>query len=886
MRPRNLAAFLSSIFLVGSLHADNARFDLTGPKIDMRVTRGGISLPIAEVPNLQPGDKLWIKADLPSSQSNHLLLIVAFLRGTTNEPPDNWFTEIDTWEKKTVEGTTVVVPPDAQQALLFIAPETGGDFKTLRSAVKGKPGLFIRADADLNEASFEQQRIERYLAAMKTVAGDDPKAIQDRSAKLAATLALKPNATCFKQPVDQQVSCLTQSSAPVLLDDGHGQSIAESLSTGSSSDFINAASTTPLAGAGVYSAYVGAIVDLVHLTSLLHTAQYEYIPAISFPQDGTLNLKLNAPPSFHNPKSVIVVGLPAIQKAVPPPLRPHDADQVACLLRPKLTLPLEGAPLVFSTSFAHNMVLHLNRTGAPANIPLIPDAFEGGLVTAPKENREPLYEGAPEAAATGKAGVGTISARPATSTDLIVTGTVRGYWGFDPFDGPTLTLQQVAGKNWRITSTAQMLAGQDNHLILAGDGTACVQHIALTSKQDESVDVSFKLAPGGDAKAKTPLDLNVSLKKVQPGGYALAIQQFGTAKPDDVPLVAYTGEIHLGALKLHEGDNTAVLTGEHLEDVVSVQIADETFTPSGTGNTGDMVHLEAKTGVSPKDGTDASVKLKDGRSVTVKVSTQAARPALKLLSFDDKPAPSQGSLQIQLGAKEELPLRGELSFVVQTKNPFPRTGTVEVATADGSVHTTLSVAANTLVLQDEHTAIGRLDPLKAFGPSAFGKLQMRPVAADGTPGDWTPLGTLVRTPEITAVHCSAMGDATCILDGSNLFLAQAFAGTKDFAKPTPVPTGFAEGTLIVPAPADGSTLYMKLRDDPQALATITLPARPATAPPVAPAPGTGTAGIPQTTAQPASMAQSVVTSKEGPAVPPASAVSAKPSPDHTTTPQP
>ena len=28
-----------------------------------------------------------------------LLLIIAFLRGTTNEPPDNWFTEIDTWEK-------------------------------------------------------------------------------------------------------------------------------------------------------------------------------------------------------------------------------------------------------------------------------------------------------------------------------------------------------------------------------------------------------------------------------------------------------------------------------------------------------------------------------------------------------------------------------------------------------------------------------------------------------------------------------------------------------------------------------------------------------------------------------------------------------------------
>ena len=125
---------------------DPARFDLAGPKVDVRVHRGNVTLPIAEVPNLMVGDKIWVKADLPSTQSNHLLLIVAFLRGTTNEPPDEWFHEIDTWDKKkTLEGTTITVPQGAEQALIFIAPETGGDFKTLRSAVKGRPGcLFAR----------------------------------------------------------------------------------------------------------------------------------------------------------------------------------------------------------------------------------------------------------------------------------------------------------------------------------------------------------------------------------------------------------------------------------------------------------------------------------------------------------------------------------------------------------------------------------------------------------------------------------------------------------------------------------------------------------------------------------------------------------------------
>ena len=821
MRFPKVASCLLAASLTATARADNARFDLVGPKIEVRVTRGKTTLPIAEVPNLQPGDVIWVKADLPPSQSNHLLLIVAFLRGTTNEPPDDWFTEIDTWDKKTVEGTTITVPNEAQQAIMFIAPQTGGDFKTLRSAVKGKPGLFIRSDADLNEASFEQQRIERYLAAMKTVSQDDQKAIQDRSAKLAATLALKPNADCFKQPVDQQVTCLTQSSAPVLLDDGHGQTIAEALSTGASSDFINAASYTQAAGAGVYSAYVGAIVDLVHLTASLRTAQYQYIPAISFPQDDTLNLKLNAPPSFHKPESVIVIGLPAIQKALLPPLHPHDPNQVACLLQPKMTLPLEGAPLVFSTSFAHDMMLHLNRTGAPADIPLTPDAFEGGLVVAKDAQREPLPaakpgdSGAPPAKAAVKVG---------SSTDLTITGTVRGYWGFDSFEGPTVTVQQVDGKDWKIVSNTQLLAGQDNHLTLKGDGTACVQHIALTNNKDKDVDVTFKPADDKDTKhSKDALTLDVSLKTVQPGGYSLAIQQFGEANKTDVPLTAYTGDLHLDGLKIHKGDNTAILSGQQLKDVVSVQIADQTFTPTGDSD-GKTLQLEAKANVSPDDGSDAAVKLKDGRTMNVKISTEAARPGLKLLSFNATPAQGNASIPVTLGGKDEIPLDGKLSFVVQTADVFPRTQTLEVATADGAVHTSLSLAGGDLILQDEHTAIATLDPSRAFGQSAFGKLQMRPVAADGTPGNWTPLGTLVRTPQITAVHCTTAEAPTCTVDGSNLFLVQSFGAAKDFAKPAEVPTGFAQSSFTVPTPADGTTLFLKLRDDPGAVATLTLPA--------------------------------------------------------------
>src|SRR5215471_20889217 len=84
--------FLSTCSL--SLAQSNAaRFDLAGPRVDVRVTRDGKTLPIAAVPNLKAGDKIWLFADLPRTQSVHYLLVAVFLRGTTNPPPDAWFTK-------------------------------------------------------------------------------------------------------------------------------------------------------------------------------------------------------------------------------------------------------------------------------------------------------------------------------------------------------------------------------------------------------------------------------------------------------------------------------------------------------------------------------------------------------------------------------------------------------------------------------------------------------------------------------------------------------------------------------------------------------------------------------------------------------------------------
>jgi hypothetical protein len=402
-----------------------------------------------------------------------------------------------------------------------------------------------------------------------------------------------------------------------------------------------------------------------------------------------------------------------------------------------------------------------------------------------------------------------------------VTGSIHGYWGFDPFEGPTVNLQQIEGKDFKVVDGSKLMAGQDNKLTLKADGTGCVEHVALAREKDKDMEVNFKPADGKDAKDTLALD--VSLKTVQPGGYALAVKQFGSKDVEKLPLTAYDAAINFDEVKIHGGDDAFVMTGRGLKNVVSVELAKQTFTPEGEANDDSTLHLHAGAGVSPENGSEAIVKLKDGRTIPVKVSAEAARPTLKLLSFKATQEPRDGAMPVTLGAKEDIALDGKLTFVVQTKEVFARTQTVEVATANGAVKTTLSLLSNTLVLQDDHTAVATLNPLKAFGESAFGKLAMRPVAQDGTAGDWTGLGVLVRTPTITAIHCTTSDSPTCTVDGSQLFLVQSFAAEKDFAKPTEVPTGFADSSIAVPTPADGATIYLKLRDDPNTFASVTLP---------------------------------------------------------------
>ena len=828
--------------------ATAARFDLAGPRVDVRVTRDGKTLPIAAVPNLQAGDKLWLFADLPRTQSIHYLLVAAFLRGTTNPPPDTWFTKIETWNKKVRdEGVTITVPDEAQQAILFLAPETGGDFATLRSAVQGRPGIFVRASQDLSEAGFEQARIEKYLASIKQVPPGDPKALQEHSTFLARTLNLKPNQDCFNRPVDMQYTCLTQTGTQTLLDDGHGQTVVSMLSSSDTSAFINAASYTALGGGGLYSAYVGAVVDLVRLMGNLHTAQYQYIPAIAFPQTEQLNLRLNTAPSFHNPKSVIVIGLPSIQKAVPPPLRAADVKHITCLLQPTVVLPVEGAPLVFSTGFAHDLYLHVTGGQPRSDIPLVADAFKGGLVVTPAPDRKALPSPATEVPpVTPDKSDQSVSKEPTdpSAPHTPVSGTVVGYWGFEPFTGPTLPLQDFSGTGWKLSSEGVLIAGRENHLNLASTGTACIDTIAVERPSGRRVDVQWK-----QSDKASVVDVTLSLKSVDPGSIHLNVRQFGDSDVASVTAQTFSEPAQLASLNFHAGDSNATLSGTSLDQVRQVTVNDVAFNPVGSpapsssrNETNQTLSLSLAPNMqapklNPGDKITAKVALRDGRNLTVPVNVASSRLELTLLNKNI--SQSAGS-PIHLANTDDLPISQQITFSLRSKEPFPRNGQIEIVGADEALHASLTVASGSLVLQNSHTLLGTFDPLKAFGTSAFGPVRLRALSADGTPGDWIPLATLVRLPTLDSLHCPSDAAAPCTLTGTSLYLVDALSVTPDFAIPIDVPEGFVGNTISLPRPPK-SGFYLKLRDEPDSANLVSLAPQIQRGPqpaPVAPAPPT------------------------------------------------
>jgi hypothetical protein len=813
--------------------ADSPAFDLTGPKVDVHVKRGDLTLPIGQVPNLLPGDRIWVHPDFPESQSAHYILVVAFLRGATNPPPPDWFTRVETWTRASKnEGVFVTVPKEAQQALAFLVPETGGDFSTLRKAVHDRPGAFVRATQNLQAAGWDRMRLDTYLNEVRNSSQSDAKVFKEKAELSARSLGVRLDQECFDKPIDQQASCLSQHTEGMVLDDANAQSLVAQLATGSTVDLMNQLSYSTMAGAGQFSPYVGAIVDTAKILASLHTAHFQYIPALALPIKDTLNLRLNLPPSFRDPKSVVVIALPPVGSSKAPQLRASNPLDGLCAQKPDLVFAAEGAPLVFGTNLAHNLELRIETGHGSVNLPLSTAPSKGGLVL-----QDPL---------------------PALPPGEM-TGVVQGKWGFDDWEGPRFPLFSAGPGKWALAADDQtaLIVGRDDALHIKGVSTLCVSSVSLRAPEGDGNPLPLKW------KAARPdvLEVSVPLKDATPRTLLLEIHQFGMGKPDTLDLDAYAEAASLEHLTLSAGDRGAMLKGTRLDEVAKVTLNGITWKPEGLARVQDFDQLTLTTEGStleldPAKSYSARVELRDGRQLKVPVTVNLPRPQVTLLSKgtqeDSMPSPSP----VHMGSPDDLPLDARLVFFLKSVVPqsFPRNQTVEVAAEDGSFRTVLSLADGSLMLEDAKTALGTVEPLARFGPSAFGPLRTRAVSANGVAGDWIPLGTLVRLPALKELRCPHVASRPCTLTGTNLFLAASVAATEDFGNAIDIPPDFTGGQVAVPHPLNGN-LFLKLRDDPQTVQTLSMPVTlvpPATQPS---GPTAGVQGQPTAPAVPAGSAK-------------------------------
>ena len=272
-----------------------------------------------------------------------------------------------------------------------------------------------------------------------------------------------------------------------------------------------------------------------------------------------------------------------------------------------------------------------------------------------------------------------------------------------------------------------------------------------------------------------------------------------------------------------------------------------TWTPASLTRVQDFDQLSLNTegstlDLDPGKAYTAKVLLRDGRQLKVPVTVTQPRPQVTLLSKGAQDDSAAQPSPVKLGSPDDVLLGSRLVFFLKSVVPktFPRNQSVEVAAADDSFKTTLSLADGSLMLEDSKTALGTVDPLTRFGSSAFGPLRARAVSANGVAGDWMPLGTLVRVPAFKELRCTRAPGKPCTLIGTNLFLAESISAVEDFSNAIDIPPDFTGAQLAVPRPANGGVLYLKLRDDPQTVQTLTLPVTLVT--PATPPPGQ-TAGI-------------------------------------------
>src|SRR6185437_8996975 len=213
----------------------------------------------------------------------------------------------------------------------------------------------------------------------------------------------------------------------------------------------------------------------------------------------------------------------------------------------------------------------------------------------------------------------------ATSLGNTVSAALKGYWGFEPFDGPAFHLVNAREESWQLaTDESAAIVGREDIIHLQASSVSCIDRIMVRDPAGKELEAEWKSVRPNEVEVKLPL------QAAQPGQLTLLVKQYGASPPQPVPLQAFAEAAHLESFTLHAGDNQGVLTGSRLDEVAGLALAGVAFTPGALASSQGVDQLTmtaqdvtAAAALKPGDAGLAKVRLKDGRALDLEAMIAA-----------------------------------------------------------------------------------------------------------------------------------------------------------------------------------------------------------------------------------------------------------------------
>lgn len=781
-------------------------FNVPGPLLQVNVHRGEETLPIYEVPSLQPGDVISVTSSFKEKEPVHWMLVSGFLRGATEPPPEKWFSEVDLWKHHNWnQPQRFTVPAGANQGLLFLAPDSGGGFSTLKNTVRRQPNLFLRVSQDMTRATAEQGRLNSFLDGMRSAnPAGNPQSASERSIALANSLSINVNGKCFDAN-QQQTPCLVQNTDQMLANTNQRESAFQHLTSMPSANLIGGVVSSQLGAA--FFPYVGAAIDVIHLLGGARTADYQYLPALAEKHGDRIQLKLNHDPTFKSPKSVLVYVLPQVAATAPPNIVIDTENHPTCISSQSAALPAEAPPSLYSTSYGHDWTLSLKDADGRTqnNISIRPDPAAGGFVVPAGAVNHNLFE-----------------------HDTTLQGSITGHWGFKMVTLPTFTLEHPRSGAWQLDPKQQesLIAGTSVVLNLSSPVAACINQVQLNDGN------GHHLAAKVTHTSANTLTASLDLSQAAISDAILQVQQTGLRQPDQQKLRIYAPLPQVDKTTYYAGDRVIEFAGQRLTNIASAEFGGARFdSVHGPKSDASAATLQlAQPGSAPlataaANGTATAVlHLRDGRTMNLPFAVQAPRPVVKVLSMN----PRNPVSTIQLRNRDAVPQDTQINLTLQSVTPsaFQPDERIQIR-GDLQTQPVELALSHGLMLQDQQTVIASFVPAQILGSSTFGPLEFRVIDGRGVAGAWQTLPKVVRLPQLKEIHCPLELSRSCTLTGDHLYLLSEIAADPAMKHAVKIPGGFTGASVTIPRPS-GSTIFIKLRDDPDTADPVLLPVLPET----------------------------------------------------------